>query len=290
MPARSVVIEKLSKFTGEHHEFLTPGEYTQLTGRAGRRGIDDVGYAIVCWSPFVPFDQVAGLASRRTVRADVVVPPDLQHGREPRRPLPGRRRPPPAQPLVRAVPGRPRRRRPGAPARAQPGAAGAPAGRRGLRARRRRASTGSCSRPATRPGGTRGGGRQITDAIDALRPGDVLTVRRGGGRAVVLKHEGSRGGARGPRARLEPRRVPARPRGLRPPTPPDRQHRAAQAVRAPELRRSARTWSPRCAPCDPDAADGADASATARRPRARSASGAIADHPGRRRAPSSRCT
>ena len=66
MPARSVVIEKLSKFTGEHHEFLTPGEYTQLAGRAGRRGIDDVGYVVVLWDPFVPFDQVAGLASRRT--------------------------------------------------------------------------------------------------------------------------------------------------------------------------------------------------------------------------------
>jgi ATP-dependent RNA helicase HelY len=66
MPARSVVIEKLSKFTGERHEFLTPGEYTQLTGRAGRRGIDDVGYAVVLWSPYVPFDQVAGLASTRT--------------------------------------------------------------------------------------------------------------------------------------------------------------------------------------------------------------------------------
>ena len=66
MPARTVVIEKLSKFTGEHHEFLTPGEYTQLTGRAGRRGIDAVGYAVVCWNPFVPFDQVAGFASRRT--------------------------------------------------------------------------------------------------------------------------------------------------------------------------------------------------------------------------------
>ena len=66
MPARSVVIEKLSKFTGERHEFLTPGEYTQLTGRAGRRGIDELGYAVVCWSPFVPFDQVASLASRRT--------------------------------------------------------------------------------------------------------------------------------------------------------------------------------------------------------------------------------
>jgi ATP-dependent RNA helicase HelY len=68
MPARSVVIEKLTKFTGEAHKFLTPGEYTQLTGRAGRRGIDDVGYAVVLWSPFVPFDQVAGLASTRTYR------------------------------------------------------------------------------------------------------------------------------------------------------------------------------------------------------------------------------
>jgi ATP-dependent RNA helicase HelY len=66
MPARSVVIEKLTKFTGERHEFLTPGEYTQLTGRAGRRGIDDVGYAVVLWSPFVPFDQVAGLAGARS--------------------------------------------------------------------------------------------------------------------------------------------------------------------------------------------------------------------------------
>ena len=65
MPARSVVIEKLSKFTGERHEFLTPGEYTQLTGRAGRRGIDDLGHAVVLWSPFVPFEQVAGLASNR---------------------------------------------------------------------------------------------------------------------------------------------------------------------------------------------------------------------------------
>ena len=65
MPARSVVIEKLSKFTGEHHEFLTPGQYTQLTGRAGRRGIDDLGHAVVLWSPFVPFEQVAGLASNR---------------------------------------------------------------------------------------------------------------------------------------------------------------------------------------------------------------------------------
>ena len=62
MPARSVVIEKLTKFTGEHHEQLTPGEYTQLTGRAGRRGIDDHGSAVVLWSPWVRFDEVAKLA------------------------------------------------------------------------------------------------------------------------------------------------------------------------------------------------------------------------------------
>lgn len=68
MPARSVVVEKLSKFTGEHHEFLTPGQYTQLTGRAGRRGIDDLGHAVVLWSPFVPFDQVAALAGSRAFR------------------------------------------------------------------------------------------------------------------------------------------------------------------------------------------------------------------------------
>jgi len=66
MPARSVVIERLTKFTGEARAYLTPGEYTQLTGRAGRRGIDDLGYAIVLWSPFVPFDQVASLASSRS--------------------------------------------------------------------------------------------------------------------------------------------------------------------------------------------------------------------------------
>jgi len=63
MPARSVVIEKLTKFTGDHHERLTPGEYTQLTGRAGRRGLDDVGDAVVLWSPWVRFDEVVELAS-----------------------------------------------------------------------------------------------------------------------------------------------------------------------------------------------------------------------------------
>jgi ATP-dependent RNA helicase HelY len=66
MPARSVIIENLSKFGGAGHEDLTPGAYTQLTGRAGRRGIDSIGYAAVLASPFYDFESVAALASSRT--------------------------------------------------------------------------------------------------------------------------------------------------------------------------------------------------------------------------------
>ncbi|MEM9513851.1 MAG: helicase-related protein, partial [Actinomycetota bacterium] len=68
MPARTVVIEKLTKYNGETHEQLTAAEFTQLTGRAGRRGIDDIGHAVVCWSPWVRFDDVVGLASSRSFR------------------------------------------------------------------------------------------------------------------------------------------------------------------------------------------------------------------------------
>jgi ATP-dependent RNA helicase HelY len=66
MPARTVVIEDLWKFSGERHELLTPGEYTQLTGRAGRRGIDEVGYGVVVHQRQVEFERVAALASERT--------------------------------------------------------------------------------------------------------------------------------------------------------------------------------------------------------------------------------
>ena len=66
MPARTVVLEKLVKFNGEAHVDLTPGQYTQLTGRAGRRGIDTIGNAVVMWAPAMDPRQVAGLASTRT--------------------------------------------------------------------------------------------------------------------------------------------------------------------------------------------------------------------------------
>jgi len=65
LPARAVVIDRLTKFNGQTHQVLTPGQFTQLTGRAGRRGLDDEGHALVCWSPFVAFERVAGLAGSR---------------------------------------------------------------------------------------------------------------------------------------------------------------------------------------------------------------------------------
>ncbi|MFP5333400.1 MAG: DEAD/DEAH box helicase [Acidimicrobiia bacterium] len=62
MPARTVVLDSLSKFDGEGHSLLKPGDYTQLTGRAGRRGIDTIGHGVVLHSPYVRLDQVQKIA------------------------------------------------------------------------------------------------------------------------------------------------------------------------------------------------------------------------------------
>ncbi len=66
MPARTVVIESLMKFTGEKHELMTPGQYTQLSGRAGRRGLDELGHSVVLKQRFTPFEAITRLASTRT--------------------------------------------------------------------------------------------------------------------------------------------------------------------------------------------------------------------------------
>jgi ATP-dependent RNA helicase HelY len=66
MPARSVVLERLVKFNGETHADITPAEYTQLTGRAGRRGIDIEGHAVVLYNRGLDPLALGGLASTRT--------------------------------------------------------------------------------------------------------------------------------------------------------------------------------------------------------------------------------
>jgi ATP-dependent RNA helicase HelY len=189
MPARTVVVEKLSKFTGEHHEFLTPGEYTQLAGRAGRRGIDTVGHVVVLWDPFVPFDQVASLASRRTYALTSVFRPTYNMAAN----LVQRYPPDQARHLLnlsfaqyhadRDVVGLERQlerlREQLARARATADEGGGDlAGYRRLLAEldaaRRRAAT------------TR------TDRIESLRPGDVLALPRRGN-VVVLRQERGRG-------------------------------------------------------------------------------------------------
>ena len=66
MPARTVVLESLRKWNGSAHVTLSPGEYTQLTGRAGRRGIDIEGHAVVLATDDLEPATVSSLASRRT--------------------------------------------------------------------------------------------------------------------------------------------------------------------------------------------------------------------------------
>ena len=65
MPARTVVVERLEKWSGAAHELLTPGQFTQLTGRAGRRGLDARGHAVVAYQRDIDFPTVASLVGRR---------------------------------------------------------------------------------------------------------------------------------------------------------------------------------------------------------------------------------
>ena len=66
MPARTVVLERLDKYNGESRVQISAGEYTQLTGRAGRRGIDPEGHSVILWGGQLDPNMVAGLASKRT--------------------------------------------------------------------------------------------------------------------------------------------------------------------------------------------------------------------------------
>jgi ATP-dependent RNA helicase HelY len=193
MPARSVVIEKLSKFTGERHEFLTPGEYTQLSGRAGRRGIDARGYAVVCWSPFVPFDQVASLASRRSDALRSSFRPTYNMAAN----LVRRYTKFEAHHLLNLSFAQFHADRDVVALERQLERTHDQLARQrdllgdelGLVQEYRAAAAEVESLRRNR-----GGTRRITEAMEALRPGDVLVVRRRGGRVAVLNHEHRRGG------------------------------------------------------------------------------------------------
>ena len=70
MPARTVVLDSLTKYDGEGHVLMGPSDYTQLTGRAGRRGIDQVGYGLTLYSPWTRFERMAEIAAAGASRLE----------------------------------------------------------------------------------------------------------------------------------------------------------------------------------------------------------------------------
>lgn len=76
MPARVVVVDSLIKFNGTSHELLTPLQFTQLTGRAGRRALDTTGTAVLCYSPELTPTEMANLATSRDFRLDSAFAPN----------------------------------------------------------------------------------------------------------------------------------------------------------------------------------------------------------------------
>ena len=104
MPARTVVLDKITKWNGQDHAPLTPMQYAQIAGRAGRRGIDNEGRVISLWSPHVPFKTAAELAANRHYYLESSVPPYLQHGRAPRPTIRPRRSRRSASQVLRSIP------------------------------------------------------------------------------------------------------------------------------------------------------------------------------------------
>jgi len=63
MPARTTVISSISKRTDRGHRLLNASEFLQMAGRAGRRGMDEVGYVVTVQTPFEGAKEAAHLAT-----------------------------------------------------------------------------------------------------------------------------------------------------------------------------------------------------------------------------------
>lgn len=65
MPARTTVISTLSKRTDSGHRLLNPSEFLQMAGRAGRRGMDEVGHVVTLQTPFEGSKEAGYLATSK---------------------------------------------------------------------------------------------------------------------------------------------------------------------------------------------------------------------------------
>ena len=232
MPARTVVIEKLSKWNGETHADITPGEYTQLTGRAGRRGLDVEGHGVVLWQP--GHGAQAGGRPRLDphLSAAVVVPAVVQHGRQPGAPVRPGALPGAAGAVVRAVPGRQGGRRPGPPAPQGGGRAGGVRRGRDLPPGRLHGV-----RPAAAPDRRRGeGGEPVPEVRPARRGAGLADQAAARGRDRRTRREVLRAGRGGRSGHVRRQPAPVRrhrrsagatPGGRRLPDPGRAAHPAA---------------------------------------------------------------
>lgn len=63
MPARTVVVGRMSKWDGRRRRMLIPNEFQQMAGRAGRRGMDPLGHVVVPYSPWFTFRETLDIAT-----------------------------------------------------------------------------------------------------------------------------------------------------------------------------------------------------------------------------------
>src|SRR5215217_3277662 len=63
MPARTVVVGRMSKWDGRRRRMLIPNEFQQMAGRAGRRGMDAFGHVVVPYSPWISFRDTLEIAT-----------------------------------------------------------------------------------------------------------------------------------------------------------------------------------------------------------------------------------